>query len=316
MPESVRRDAGLRHLEVQRRKRSRHRHRRSAIRRRRVLRDWEAPRAPERALAGRISRSAPASPRCSSWTSECWRWVLAWSVPREIDFPPRCGRCALQITAQVRQLLELRGHDRCLDDMLVGDVARAARAAARQGGFAIPAARNLPSQYFALADQARGELRGSAVFAARTAQDQGIAAILYNRLGLAGPVQAGNLRDRLESQDTAASEFSQPRQRVLEPVDGAQRVEFIDDKPQPLIIARRSAHRLEYGEMHPGGDHGTQCRDLAGAIRNEQNARVGPIFYPLAHRKHGGALALDILERGHGGPGYRAGRSEHPRIVG
>ena len=96
-------------------------------------------------------------------------------------------------------------------------------------------------------------------------------------------VGTGYLRSRLKSEDTAAAKFPQPRQCILEAVNRAQCIEFIDDKPQPLIAALGLAHGLEYGEVHPSGDHRAQCGDLAGAIRNEQHAGMSSVLDPIAH---------------------------------
>src|SRR5277367_4547447 len=97
--------------------------------------------------------------------SEGWHRVAASLVPHEIDLPPGSGRGGFQIPAQVRQLLELGGQYGRFGDMMIGDAARAACAAAKEGGFAIPTARNLPSHHLPLTDQSRGKLRCTAIFA-------------------------------------------------------------------------------------------------------------------------------------------------------
>jgi len=74
---------------------------------------------------------------------------------------------------------------------------------------------------------------------------------------------------RVFPQYAAAAEFSQPRQRVLETVDGAERVELVNDEPQTLIPVLRLTHGLEYGEAHPSRNHGAQCGDLPGLVRDE-----------------------------------------------
>src|SRR5256885_1102754 len=96
----------------------------------------------------------------------------------------------------------------------------------------------------ALADELRGELRRSAALAGRAAQDEGVAAILDDRIRHRSAIGARHLADRLEPENAASAELAQPRQGVLEAIDLAERVELVDQEPQPLI-AFTSAHRLE-----------------------------------------------------------------------
>src|ERR1700679_3104184 len=153
----------------------------------------------------------------------------------ERDFQPAGRRCRLEVTAKIRQLLEFGRHDRRLRGVLLGDAARTASAAQRKCTVAIAAARFLAPENLSIADQARCELRRAPVLAARAPQDKGISAIFDDCLCVALSVRAGYLGDRLKTQDAAASEFSQPRQCILETVDGAQCIELINDEPQTLI---------------------------------------------------------------------------------
>jgi hypothetical protein len=52
----------------------------------------------------------------------------------------------------------------------------------------------------------------------------------------------------------AAAELAEPRECVLESVDGAERVEFVDREPE-LLVALPLRHRLEGREAHPNGAH-------------------------------------------------------------
>ena len=122
----------------------------------------------------------------------------------------------------------------------------AARASAPDCGFAIAATRNLAPQDFALAYESRRELRRTAVFAAGTTQDQRVSAIFYDSLSVI-PVDSGDLRNRLETQDAASPKFSKPGQSVFQSRDGPQGVEFVNDEPQPLITLHRGVHSFEDG---------------------------------------------------------------------
>ena len=68
---------------------------------------------------------------------------------------------------------------------------------------------------------------------------------------LTGAVGAGDLSDLLKPEYAAAPKLAQPRESIFQPVDVAQRIEFVDNKPQPLV-AFRAAHRLENRDPHPG----------------------------------------------------------------
>src|SRR5438046_9204029 len=103
--------------------------------------------------------------------------------------------CRLQVPGEVRQLLELRGEHRRLDEVLLADAGRAPCAARGEEAVPIVPARGLPADHLALPDEARGELRGAAVLTARAAQDQRVAALLDERLRLAAAVGARDLRN-------------------------------------------------------------------------------------------------------------------------
>src|SRR5437660_10055924 len=95
----------------------------------------------------------------------------------------------------------------------------------------------------ALADELRGELRRSAALAGRAAQDERVAAVLDDRVRDRPAIGARHLADRLEPENAASAELTQPRQSVLEAVDLAERVERGDEEPQPRI-AFTSAQRV------------------------------------------------------------------------
>jgi hypothetical protein len=77
----------------------------------------------------------------------------------------------------------------------------------------------MPAHHVALADQARRELRRSAVLALRTTRNQRIPAVLEARLRPGIPMRATHLRDRLKPKRTTAAELAQARERMVEPVD-------------------------------------------------------------------------------------------------
>src|SRR6185312_15987671 len=122
--------------------------------------------------------------------------------------------------------------------------------------------------------------------------------------------------DRLEPEHTAPTELAQPRQGVLQTVYGPQRIELIDDEPQPLI-ARGTIHGLEDAEAHPRGDHRAQGCNLTRAVWEEQHPALPsflaghPLAYPLTHRKRPCLLLGRIFERPHGGARDGAQRAEH-----
>ena len=73
------------------------------------------------------------------------------------------------------------------------------------------------------------------MLARRAAQNEGVAAILDDGLGDAPAVSSRDLGDRLKAQDATAPELAQPRERVLESVDFAERIQLVDDEPEALI---------------------------------------------------------------------------------
>src|ERR1700722_4747711 len=122
-------------------------------------------------------------------------------------------RCIFQVSGQIGKLLHLRGENRRLhrkvfvarDGLppLVGATAR----------------RHRGSQYLAIANELRCEPRRAAALARGTTENQSVAAVLDNRVGVALPIGTGDLGDRLESEDAAPIKFSQPCQRILESID-------------------------------------------------------------------------------------------------
>src|SRR5437870_4713672 len=138
----------------------------------------------------------------------------------------------------------------------------------------------------ALADELRGELRGSAALAGRAAQDERVAAVLDDRVRDRPAIGARHLADRLEPENAASAELTQPRQGVLEAVDLPERVELVDEEPQPLI-AFTPAHRFEDRDPQPRGDDRPERRDLSGLVRKEHAAAAArvsrrPVLHPLS----------------------------------
>src|ERR1700722_8914049 len=130
--------------------------------------------------------------------------------------------------------------------------------------------------HFTIADQLRGEPGRAAAFAGRTSQDQRVAAIFDNGMCVALAIRAGYLGNGLKTENAAASEFSKARKRVLEPVDLAQGVQFVDHEPEAAIRTTGVGvtllllvHRLKYRQTHPRRHGRTQGRDLTGSIRHE-----------------------------------------------
>ena len=174
----------------------------------------------------------------------------------------------------------------------------------------------------ALTNELGCKFRGTALLAGGAAQDEGVAAVLDDGLGAALAVGARDLGDRLEAQDAAAAELTQPRQRVLEPINLAEGVQFIDDEPQALI-AFTAIHGLENGDAHPGGDHRAQRRDLACLVGQEQHAALTAVGSccslpdPLPHREGRGLLPRGVLESADGRTRDGTYGSEHllvPRL--
>ena len=121
------------------------------------------------------------------------------------------------------------------------------------------------------------------------------------------------MRNRLETQDAPTAKFSQPRQRVLEPVDGSERIELVDHEPQAPWVTGID-HGLEDREAHPGGKYRAQRRDLRRGVRHEQYA--APTGHPVAYGEAARALRAHVLERCGGRGHHRADRAEHARILG
>ena len=156
-------------------------------------------------------------------------------------------------------------------------------------------------------------MRGAAILAARAAQNQRVTAVFDECLRFPRAVGTRHLRNGLEAQDAAAAKFAQPRQRILEAVNGAEGIELIDDEPQALIPLFRLAHGLHDGQPHPRGDDRAQCGNLASLIRNEQDAAAAA--NPLAHGEGRGPLRLDVLQGGDRGAQHGTDRAEHAGVV-
>src|SRR5882762_11982310 len=167
-----------------------------------------------------------------------------------------------------------------------------------------------------LADELGSEFGRSAPLASRAAQEQRVAAVLDDRVRHRTAVGARHLADRLEAQETASAELAQPRERILEAVDLTERIELVDDEPQPLIPLVPS-HRLEHREPHPRGDDRAERRDFACPVGEEEHPAGSPgaprraVPYPLADGEGRPFLARRVLEHADGGAGARAHRSEH-----
>jgi hypothetical protein len=121
---------------------------------------------------------------------------------------------------------------------------------------------------FPLTYQARGKLRRAAALARRAPEDERVAAVLDDGLRFRVPVRAPHLRDALEAEHAAPAEFPQARERVLETVDLAQRVELVDDEPEPPI-ALPARHRLEDRKAQPGRNQPPESGNLACRVRQE-----------------------------------------------
>src|ERR1700749_725615 len=111
----------------------------------------------------------------------------------EANLEPLARGGPFEVTAEIRQCLDLGGHHRGFRHVLLTGVLRASGATACEQALAIAAAGDLSPQYLALADQARGELRGAAVLARRGPENQRIPAVLDDRLGI-GAVDGRDLR--------------------------------------------------------------------------------------------------------------------------
>src|SRR5580658_977823 len=230
----------------------------------------------------------------------------------QLHAQPFRRRSRLQIAGEIGQLLEFGGEHCRLDDMLLTDAAGAARTPRGKPVLQVAAARGLFAHHFSLTDEPGGELGSAAVLARRTTEDESGSAVFHDRVGFTAAVEAGYLGDRLQAQDAAAAEFSQARQRILESVDGPERVELIDDEPQSLI-PWRATHRLENTQPYPRSDNRAQGGDLGGPVRDEQHP--APRAHPLPDRKRGCALRLQVLERRRRGARHRTYRAEHARVL-
>src|SRR6267154_418039 len=189
----------------------------------------------------------------------------------ETHLMPPWVRRYFQIAGEIRELLDLRGHDGRLHIEML---------ALRNGigGLAVStASRNGGPHHLPVADELGREPRRAAAFACRTAQNESVPAILDDRMSISLPIGTRHLRNRLEPEHAAPAEFSEARQRVFQPVDLAQRIQFVDDEPQPsgiplfaLVAVLLLVHRLKNGDAHPGRDGGAQCGDLARLVGNEE----------------------------------------------
>src|SRR6266436_33563 len=164
----------------------------------------------------------------------------------ETHLVPPWVRRYFQIAGEIRELLNLRRHNGRLHIEML---------ALRDGigGLAVStASRNGGPHHLPVADELGREPCRAATFACRTAQNERVPAILDDGMSIALPISARDLRNRLKSEHAAPAEFSEARQCVLQPVDLAQRIQFVDDKPQPsgipffaLVAVLLLVHRLK-----------------------------------------------------------------------
>src|SRR6185437_7571827 len=150
------------------------------------------------------------------------------------------------------------------------------------------------SDHLAVADELRREFRYSATLGRRAAQDQSIAAVLNNRLGVPVTIGAGDLSYRLKSQYAPPAELPQPGERILEAVDSSERIELVHDEPQPLI-SLSTAHRLEDREPNPRRDHSAQRCDLSRLVGDEEYALSA--LHPFPHGERCRSLRRYVLQR-------------------
>src|SRR6185437_4801532 len=108
----------------------------------------------------------------------------------------------LQQTRHIRQLLDLRCHDRILRCVLLAVRSSAVEGCVEDRG---ASARDLVTYDLPFSDEPGGELGGAASLAGRAAQDQGVSAILDDRLRFGVSVRAADLSDALESKDASAT---------------------------------------------------------------------------------------------------------------
>src|SRR5580704_17280631 len=107
------------------------------------------------------------------------------------------------------------------------------------------------AQHLALTDQRRSESRSASALACGATENQAIATVFHDRVRIARAVRAGDLGDRLKAEDAAPAEFSEPRERILQTIDLPDRIEFIDDEPETLVLFR-TRHRFKNRDPHPG----------------------------------------------------------------
>src|ERR1700733_7106311 len=118
------------------------------------------------------------------------------SIPRVLGVKthplPGRIRCVFQVSREIGKLLNLRGKNRRLHGKML--IARN-RLPHVRGAMAF---RQCGAQYLALADELRCEPRGAAAFARGTTENQSVAAVLDNRVGVPLAIGTRDLRDRLE----------------------------------------------------------------------------------------------------------------------
>src|SRR5205807_4405445 len=115
----------------------------------------------------------------------------------------------------------------------------------------------------------------AAALARRAPEDQCVAAVLHQRLGFCVAIGAPHLGDTLEREHAAAAEFAKPRKRILQAIDGPERIELVDDKPEPLI-SLSAVHGFEDREPHPGADEMAERCDLARPIGEKEDPPAVP----------------------------------------
>src|ERR1700734_3246635 len=140
----------------------------------------------------------------------------------------------------------------------------------------------LRADYLSVANELRGEFRRPAALRCGTSQNQSIPAVLNDGLRVSVTIGVRHLRDRLKSQDTAPTEFPQPGQRILEPVDRPERIELVNDEPESLI-SFPVAHRLEDRQADPCSNHTLESCDLRRLIWNEEHTRA--VLHPVSYGK-------------------------------
>src|ERR1700683_3578631 len=150
-----------------------------------------------------------------------------------------------EVAGEVRQLLDFGIHHRRLDAEML-----AARNCA-QNFIGAAAAGLRRAQHLALTDQRRSESRSAPALACGATENQAIATVFHNRMRIARAVRAGDLGNRLKTEDAAPTEFSEPRERILQTVDLPDRIELIDDEPETLVLFG-PRHLFKNRDPHPG----------------------------------------------------------------